>query len=149
MVHLDGKLGAVRKATLIVDQFVDVEVHLHVGISPSHVGRLRMLVPDFKILLQLPHALLPHFLGQKLGHVGDGVAVLSGLDFWVWGGHQLRRRHRALKPILVFHHHGRSFDTDHGGASDVVQEFDPLACLKGSHACCFKRTTCWVTANPW
>ena len=35
MVHLDGEFRAVGQPALVVHQFVNVQVHLHVGISPA------------------------------------------------------------------------------------------------------------------
>jgi len=40
VLHLQSQLGPVRQPALVVDQFVDVQVNLHVGVAPCHVGGL-------------------------------------------------------------------------------------------------------------
>ena len=149
VVHLDGELGAVGQTALIVDKFVDVQVHLHVRIAASHAGGLRVLVANLEVFLELLHALLTHFLCEQLGQIRDRVPVALGLRLGIGCSHELVCSHRAVEAIFVCHDHLSPFDADHRGGTDVVQELDALPRLECVHASAFWRTHWHVMPRPW
>lgn len=133
VVHLNGEFGTVGQSSLVVHQFVDVKVHLHVGIPAGHACGLRVLIADLEVFLEFAHALLPHFLGQKLRHIRNRVAVLLGFLFRVWGNEKFSLVDGALESIFILDHHGGAFDAHDGGAAHVVQKLHPLSWLQGPH----------------
>ena len=133
MVHLDGQLRTVGQPALVVHQFVNVQVHLHVGISAGHACGLGVLIADLKVFLQFAHALLPHFLGQKLRHIRNRVAILLGFLFRVRSDEKFSLVDGALEPIFILDHHGGALDPHDDGAAHVVQKLHPLSWLQGSH----------------